>query len=529
MSTKVSKNIRKLILEEILKQTDVKNVNEAIGTALMVGAGAVALGTLAYNLYDQFSEAPPNEKVDRLLTSNPAVNIVGALKAKGFDPTASNIKQHPMKFKVARVEAFEGAFGSWYNPGTNEDSIKEIIKACETQYGLAEVALAWPTLQNESFEIGKLLREYDIGDATGAGYDTEEAEEVNAAEKPEPDKSEVDRSGDDLLGELNDELGADDFLKFVIRPALALPFAIKDGKKIDEEQFLALLDAASGEGEDSGERPELGWGLSKPYVANIVKTMNAYMKTRGVNHSVPDTSKWNVAVQTGWVEHFCPHVFGDKGPSYLSEYKITSFEDWPAMSAKLKSDFPGYTAGARGCLAFCLDAYYGTPRFGKSTPAVAAAPARRTGAGTETAAETEPSYISGHNQLSAIQIDITQGLKGGRTASVDSIFGEGSEEQIARRITAAFKNKAIVLGISDTRINFSLNVKANGKVKGGSVKVGESRGIQGGIFSGKTGIRRALIDWFKAQDAKKLKGRVAGKKIQGFVNIPGGKYDIRRK
>lgn len=522
MSTKVSKNIRKLILEEVLKQTDVELITEIEPVTIGLGiTAAVAAGVAAYNLYDQFSEASPNEKVDRLLTSNPNVNIVSTLKAKGFDARASNVKQHKQAFIIERVSAFEGAFGSWYNPGTNEDSIKKIIVKCGSQYGLAEVALAWPSLQNESLEIGRLLREYV----------TEAAEEVDAEEKSAPGEANVERSGDDLLGELNDELGASDFLEFVIRPALSLPFAFKDGKPIDEEQFLELLEASGGGGEDSGDRPELGWGLSKPYVDNIVKTMNAYMKTRGVNHTIPDTSKWNVGVQTGWVEHFCPHVFGPKGPTYLSEYKITAYESWANMSLKLKSDYPGYSGGAKGCLAFCLDAYYGTPRFGKSSAGPAVASSRsRSGAETETAAETAPSgIISGHNDLSAIQVDITQGLKGGRTASVDSIFGEGSEKQIARRITGAFKNKAIALGINATRINFSLNVKPNGKIKGGSVKVGESHGIQGGLFSGKTGIRRAIIDWFKAQDGKKLKGRAAEKKVQGFVDIPAGKYDIRRK
>jgi len=115
---------------------------------------------------------------------------------------------------------------------------------------------------------------------------------------------------------------------------------------------------------------DLGFGLESPFIEKVIITMNKYAETRGMDDYNPCSGKvWTGRVQECW-EKFAPHAltncdaWGDK---YSVDLFPSDAKDWGEMSDIMKSDFPRYTRNPKGCLAFCIDAYYCEIRFGNQT------------------------------------------------------------------------------------------------------------------------------------------------------------------
>jgi len=112
---------------------------------------------------------------------------------------------------------------------------------------------------------------------------------------------------------------------------------------------------------------DLGWGLDQPYVLNIIKTMNAYAVKKSLEGYTPppEENNWSPVVQEAWLK-FAPHALVNC--NLYNGFKISDVSNWKNMSAAMKSKYPGYTPNPRGCLAFCLDAYYCELRYGNQAP-----------------------------------------------------------------------------------------------------------------------------------------------------------------
>ena len=99
--------------------------------------------------------------------------------------------------------------------------------------------------------------------------------------------------------------------------------------------------------------------------------MNAYAKNKKLDGyaPAPEEDKWSPVVQDCWLK-FAPHALNNC-KLYNTEFtpdKIGDIASWPNMSSKMKSKYPGYTPNPRGCLAFCLDAYYCELKYGNQAP-----------------------------------------------------------------------------------------------------------------------------------------------------------------
>lgn len=140
----------------------------------------------------------------------------------------------------------------------------------------------------------------------------------------------------------------------------------KAAAEIDPSLYPSESEAqeSAAEGEASSD---LGWGLEQPYVLNIIKTMNAYAAKKSLEGYTPppEENKWSPVVQEAWLK-FAPHALANC--NLYGQFKISNVENWKNMSAAMRSKYPGYTPNPRGCLAFCLDAYYCELRYGNEAP-----------------------------------------------------------------------------------------------------------------------------------------------------------------
>ena len=134
-------------------------------------------------------------------------------------------------------------------------------------------------------------------------------------------------------------------------------------------------DVAAGEASS-----DLGWGLEQPYVLNIIKTMNAYAAKKSLEgyKPPPEENKWSPVVQEAWLK-FAPHALANCG--LYSQFNISNVDNWKNMSVAMRSKYPGYTPNPRGCLAFCLDAYYCELRYGNEAPSSSGGGGRGGGGG----------------------------------------------------------------------------------------------------------------------------------------------------
>ena len=112
---------------------------------------------------------------------------------------------------------------------------------------------------------------------------------------------------------------------------------------------------------------------SKECFRRIQAIMNAYSKTRSLKKTTPVDGVWSAASISMWQNPFVKHVFTAhptfSSLSFADSVRSGQMTGWKALSKSMISNYPGYTEGPMGCLAFCLDAYYGNTVYGETVPA----------------------------------------------------------------------------------------------------------------------------------------------------------------
>jgi hypothetical protein len=221
-----------------------------------------------------------------------------------------------------------------------------------------------------------------------------------------------------------------------------------------------VLEASEEAGTDESKSTSLGWGLEQPYVLNIIKTMNAYAAKKSLKGYTPppEENNWSPVVQEAWLK-FAPHALANCG--LYSQFNISNVDNWKNMSAAMRSKYPGYTPNPRGCLAFCLDAYYCELRYGNEAPSSSSG--RRTGRsrGGNTAATpggdtTTASRESGSNNFE-IKLNSTN------KNFENSGFGpSGIDRIVAESVLAMRDQSAIRNGMSRTNMVLYLEVNRAG-------------------------------------------------------------------
>jgi hypothetical protein len=111
-------------------------------------------------------------------------------------------------------------------------------------------------------------------------------------------------------------------------------------------------------------------GSTSDLIRKIQFVMNKYSESRNLSASkIAVDGKWGNETQEMWRSVFVKDVFKNhpvfSEMSFAGEAQSGSMYIWKDLSANMISSYPGYTPGQRGCLAFCLDAYYGNNRYGK--------------------------------------------------------------------------------------------------------------------------------------------------------------------
>jgi hypothetical protein len=385
----INKNlIRKIILEELIRKIDQrKPLNEV--APLLIAAGAAVVGAAGVAALNAFTTSDKAEKVRSVTNANPQNNIYSRFE-KFIDELQNVVLPNDQEAlaiateladatiyytqglgagTIGRLTADLGPLGA----GTNEEGVQEAIVKSKSKIGLAKVSLAFNQKFNKVF--------YDV---------------------------------------FNDEFSGTAADQYVIEPIIDLPFIIienEDGEEIPltEEEFLAELEkakAAAKEGEKSDvgvPSMDLGFGLDRPYVLNIIKTMNTYAKNKKLEGyaPAPEEDKWSPAVQDCWLK-FAPHALNNCN-LYNTEFtpeKIGDIASWPNMSFKMKSKYPGYTPNPRGCLAFCLDAYYCELKYGNQAPA--APSGRGNGGGSGRSPEEKRPSESKETSSKKITVELAQ-------------------------------------------------------------------------------------------------------------------------
>ena len=341
---KNKKLIRKIILEEILKNIKKKQIiNEGAGAIVL---GAAALAALS-GIIASYVDDPNGAKVDRVTTHTQQNNVYLVMKNMLADVenlviiSDGEANQLAKKLQTATSGGTNILSGQIFGMGTDEDLIKSTIEASKSQLGFAKVCVAFEKLTSKSFK--------DVYRGELAG------------------------------GQAGDALGTDFFKdqeNYVIQPILMLPFIILDvngeEKGYSEDEFLALLEEAQNEeGAEDSEECSPPVGLETPYFTNAVKVMNAYAELKEIDGYTdgPVQETWDSAHQKCW-ELFVGHVFDNQ--SEFTGYKNSLTNDgktWKDVSDVLRPDHPGYTYNKRGFLAFCLDAFCNEIKHGNSAPA----------------------------------------------------------------------------------------------------------------------------------------------------------------
>jgi len=219
-------------------------------------------------------------------------------------------------------------------------------------------------------------------------------------------------------------------------------------------------EGSAGPGEEGKEYPALGWGLERSFIENIVKTMNAYDETRGgIEGYVKSTpaKAWNPQIQESW-RKFAPHALLNCSIYEFHKDKAEDADSWLTLSAAMKSDFPGYTPNPRGCLAFCLDAYYDDVRFGKggASSGGGGTPAPSPG-DVDPVPDSKPQKGGGK-----IRIESTGGSD---RVSISVPFNNATESALIRSIEDQFSENARRTAIKAASLEFDIILKKDGSIR----------------------------------------------------------------
>ena len=438
---KNKKLIKKIILEEILKNIKKKQIINEVVHAIAAGAafavGATISITSLIGIIDSYVDDPNGAKVDRVTTHTQQDNIYLVMKNMLADVenlviiSDGEANQLAKNLQTATSGGTNILSGQIFGMGTDEDLIKSTIEASKSQLGFAKVCVAFEKLTSKSFK--------DVYRGELAG------------------------------GQATDTLGTDFFKdqeNYVIQPILMLPFIVLDvngeEKGYSEDEFLALLEEAKKEKETTkDEECNPPAGLETPYFTNAVKVMNAYAELKEIagytNGPVQET--WDGAHQKCW-ELFVGHVFDNQTEFTGYKNSLTNGgKTWKEVSDVLRPDHPGYTYNKRGFLAFCLDAFCNEIKHGNAAPSSSSG--RRTGrsgggntAGTPAGNTTPASRESGSNNFE-IKLNSTN------KNFENSGFGpSGIDRIVAESVLAMRDQNAISNGMP--RTNMVLYLKVNG-------------------------------------------------------------------
>lgn len=503
--------IKKIILEEILKNIKKKQIiNEGAG-AIVLGAAALAvLGGIIASYVDD----PNGAKVDRVTTHTQQNNVYLVMKNILADVenlviiSDGEANQLAKKLQTATSGGTNILSGQIFGMGTDEDLIKSTIEASKSQLGFAKVCVAFEKLTSKSFK--------DVYRGELAG------------------------------GQAGDALGTDFFKdqeNYVIQPILMLPFIVLDvsgeEKGYSEDEFLALLEEAKKEKETTkDEECNPPAGLETPYFTNAVKVMNAYAELKGIagytNGPVQET--WDGAHQKCW-ELFVGHVFDNQ--TEFTGYKdslTNGGKTWKEVSDVLRPDHPGYTYNKRGFLAFCLDAFCNEIKHGNAAPSSSSGGRTgRSGGGTTAATPAGDTTPAGRESGSSnFEIKLNSTNKNFENSG----FGPSGIDKIVAESVLSMRNQnAIRNGMPRTNmvLYFEIN-EAGNKVIGAEAIKGD--GSLGPFKNRRSQINRSVMAALNSNeltfpsagpysdnrfDAPR-KRRARGKFIRATITFFGGRY-----
>ncbi|MBW2993978.1 hypothetical protein KY315_00990 [Candidatus Woesearchaeota archaeon] len=507
--------IRKIILEEILKNIKKKQIiNESPG-AIALGAAGLAYLTAATGIISSYIDDPNGAKVDRVTTHTQQNNVYLVMKNMLADVenlviiSDGEANQLAKKLQTATSGGTNILSGQIFGMGTDEDLIKSTIEASKSQLGFAKVCVAFEKLTSKSFK--------DVYRGELAG------------------------------GQAGDALGTDFFKdqeNYVIQPILMLPFIILDvngeEKGYSEDEFLALLEEAQNEeGAEDDEECSPPVGLETPYFTNAVKVMNAYAELKEIagytNGPVQET--WDGAHQKCW-ELFVGHVFDNQ--TEFTGYKdslTNGGKTWKEVSDVLRPDYPGYTYNKRGFLAFCLDAFCNEIKHGNAAPSSSSSRGRtgRSGGGT-TAATPAGDITPAGRESGSNNFEIK--LLGTGKNFENSGFGPSGIDRIVAEAVLSMRNQnAIRNGMPRTNMVLYIEInKAGNKVKG--VEAIKGDGSLGPFKNRRRQINKGVMTALNSNeltfpstgpysgnrfDAPR-KRRARGKFIRATITFFGGRY-----
>lgn len=410
------KIIRKLVLQEVRRKIIAEEQRvlmqegffAAAGVALGVAGVAAAVAGAGAVYLNYFKKMPVDQQIEAILTdaagkatATPPGNlylanqaVADALLASGdLDiPAASDVKVAQQKLSDAFQGTIEKIAGIDIN--TEEGEVTDIINKSKSQLGFAKICASY-TLD-----------------------------------------------GRNMLVVLKDEMSNYDFIEYVEKPLMALPFALaSDGTPLTAAQFASL--------QPPTPRVQLGYGCdAKPAVKHIIDTLNSYNSSRSIGSQVTGT-KWSTAVQASWMG-VCAHavlnepIFADYSPAGGTKVVGGSMiSDWKKVSNVMIGEFPGYTPDAPGMLAFLIDAYYGEIRCGDKTgaagPAAAAAGAGGAGGGGgggKPEEEADDKDQKGDRTYSEIGVRV---ISGEGNANLSEVFDPTVENDFIEVLEGNFK------------------------------------------------------------------------------------------
>lgn len=234
------------------------------------------------------------------------------------------------------------------------------------------------------------------------------------------------------------------------------------------------------------------FGRTREQVQRIQTVMNLYTKTRKLTIPEIDVDGTWSGIDPSW-KLFIKHVVNNHAPlkkhAIASNVKSGTLWKWKEMSAQLKGDFPGYSQGPRGCLAFCYDVYNCDSAFGKTQMGKETLGGKSGGSGGGSGGgrkrKTKDEELPARKQttrrdrypgrLDYTHVNISATSKNDSSVNIlEDIDGvkPGTSSRVAYDLIKSIKKKQLNFGGGDRTYNIKFRVKKRKKVqKFGSDKI----------------------------------------------------------
>lgn len=224
-----------------------------------------------------------------------------------------------------------GAISGGYlaGAGTDEAGIKAALKECKSYLGVSLVSKKHAEMYEGVIDDGNLLKVFTS----------------------ELDRAEMEKNVNSVIKTLpyiiiNDkEYDKEEFQEWLLE------------NKRQADEFLIKLKEdleKAGEEEEGGETED----VVPPFVELIQRSINRYCAKNNLDYTpLKEDNVWGPRTNALWKDIYLPHVLTNH--SVFSEMNIDIGDSkWKNISAQLIDAYPGYTAGAKGCARFCIDALY---------------------------------------------------------------------------------------------------------------------------------------------------------------------------